>query len=185
MTPGRVLVAGIGNVFLGDDGFGVEVVRRLAESPVPEGVSVADYGIRGIHLAYELLDGRFDTLIMVDAVPGDDPPGTVVVLEVDPSGDVDGPRLPDAHGMDPSSVLRLLRTFRVLGATPQNAEAPDWGTPSRGGAGLDRILVVGCRPAVVAETMELSEPVRAAVGEAARVALDLAKRTTSTSTHGR
>ena len=63
----RVLVAGIGNVFLGDDGFGVEVVGRLDAGSLPDSVDVADYGIRGVHLAYELLDGRYDTVILVDA----------------------------------------------------------------------------------------------------------------------
>ena len=77
---GRVLVAGVGNIFLGDDGFGVEVARRLIDDPVTAGVKVADFGIRGVHLAYELLDG-YDTLVLVDAVSRGDPPGTVSVIE--------------------------------------------------------------------------------------------------------
>ncbi|MEU6643958.1 hydrogenase maturation protease [Saccharomonospora sp. NPDC046836] len=172
MTTERgVLVAGVGNVFLGDDGFGVAVARRLAQCTLPAGVVVADYGIRGMHLAYELLDGRFDTLIMVDAVPVDEPPGTVVVLEVDPRGDDSGadlPATPDAHGMDPAAVLRMLR---MLGGTAPGV--------------LDQVLVVGCRPAVVDERMELSEPVRAAVGEAARLVLDLAAHRRSNGRDGR
>lgn len=80
---GRVLIAGIGNVFLGDDGFGVEVVRRLRRVALPDRVDLSDYGIRGLHLAYDLLDGRHPTLVMVDAVPLDQPPGTLAVLEVD------------------------------------------------------------------------------------------------------
>src|SRR6185503_6480001 len=109
---GRVLVAGVGNVFLGDDAFGVEAARILAGRELPEGVAVADYGIRGLHLAYDLLDGRFSTLILLDAVPLDAPPGTVVVLEIYPDAEEDpGPddhaaaaepveqAVPDAHGM--------------------------------------------------------------------------------------
>ena len=82
-AAGRVLVAGIGNVFLGDDGFGVEVVRRLDPDRLPADVDVADYGIRGVHLAYDLLDGRHDVLVLVDALPLGEPPGTLAVLEVD------------------------------------------------------------------------------------------------------
>ena len=94
---GRVLVAGIGNVFLGDDGFGVEVVQRIDPTSLPAGVDVADYGIRGVHLAYDLLDGRYGTVVMVDAVPLDEPPGTLAVLEVDGRGWF--------HGMFQSRVI--------------------------------------------------------------------------------
>ncbi|GAA2453790.1 hydrogenase maturation protease [Actinomadura vinacea] len=164
----RILVAGIGNVFLADDGFGVEVVRRLAGRGLPEGVDVADYGIRGVHLAYELLDGRHDVLIMVDAVPVEGPPGTLAVIEVDAGhddadpveGGADGadradplgmPAV-DGHGMHPMAVLGLLRRL---------------------GGGLDRVLVVGCRPARIDERMELSPPVRAAVDEAVGLVTEL------------
>ena len=78
----RALVAGIGNIFFADDGFGVEVARRLDEREVPAGVRVADFGIRGVHLAYELLDG-YDLLVLVDAMPLGEPPGTVAVIEVE------------------------------------------------------------------------------------------------------
>ena len=118
----RILVAGIGNVFLGDDAFGVEVVRRLDPSTLPTGVDVVDYGIRGVHLAYDLLDGRHHTVVLVDAVPLDDPPGTLAVLDVDPTG---GGMPVDAHGMHPAAVLALLHD---LGGT------------------VDRVLVVGCAP---------------------------------------
>ena len=104
---GRVLVAGIGNLFLGDDGFGPEVVRRLAAggSP-PPGVRVTDYGIRGMHLAYDLLDG-WDSLVLVDALPASSgPPGQVIVMEIGP-GDREPGRL-DAHGMQPVAVLGSL-----------------------------------------------------------------------------
>jgi hydrogenase maturation protease len=158
VTGGRVLVAGFGNVFLGDDGFGVEVVRRLHGARLPEGIDVVDYGIRGVHLAYELLDGRYAALVLVDAVPLDEPPGTLAVLEV--PVDDDAPR-PDAlagpavdgHGMSPLAVLALLRTL---------------------GGAVRRVLVVGCRPAAVEERMELSPVVAAAVDPAARLVTDVA-----------
>ncbi|WP_433187310.1 hydrogenase maturation protease [Actinoallomurus sp. CA-150999] len=186
-APGRrVLVAGIGNVFLGDDGFGVEVVGRIDASALPSTVEVADYGIRGVHLVYELLDGRHDTLIMVDAVPLDGPPGTLAVLEVDPPtgpASADPPTGPassdsptgavstgpptaavsapepspppalDGHGMDPEAVLGLLHAI---------------------GGAIDRVLVVGCRPAVIEERMGLSEPVRAVVDDAVSLVTELA-----------
>jgi hydrogenase maturation protease len=102
---GGVLVAGIGNLFLTDDGFGSEVARRLATGPLPEGVKVVDYGIRGLHLAYDLLDG-YDALVVVDALPGDGSPGDLTVLEVGPE-DLGEAEL-DAHGMAPVSVLASL-----------------------------------------------------------------------------
>ena len=145
----RVLVAGIGNVFLGDDGFGVEVVRRLDASALPDGVDVEDYGIRGVHLAYDLLDGRWDTVVLVDAVPLDDAPGTLAVLEVDPSGS--GAAV-DAHGMHPAAVLALLHDL---------------------GGAIERVLVVGCAPASVEERMGLSAPVAAAVDEAVRLVAEV------------
>ncbi|MGW5666798.1 hydrogenase maturation protease [Micromonospora sp. NPDC003776] len=150
---GRILVAGIGNIFLGDDAFGVEVVRRLGDVVLPPSVDVSDYGIRGMHLAYDLLDGHHDVLVMVDALPLDEPPGTLAVLQVDlddpgwtlrPADVLEAPAA-DGHGMDPESVLRLLRGL---------------------GGGVDRILVVGCQPAVLDEQMGLSAPVAAAVDEA-------------------
>ncbi len=145
----RVLVAGIGNVFLGDDGFGVEVVGRIDRESLPDGVDVADYGIRGVHLAYDLLAGHYDTVVLVDAVPLDDPPGTVAVLEVDPTG---GGAPMDAHGMHPAAVLTLLHDL---------------------GGAVDRVLVVGCRPVSVEERMGLSEPVAAAVDEAVLLVTEL------------
>ena len=184
--PGSVLVAGVGNVFLGDDGFGVEVARRLAERDLPPGTVVADYGIRGLHLAYDLLDGDFSTLILIDAVPVDEPPGTVVVLELHPrtadpdeacadappdapSADVPPdapsdppspaippPTAPDAHGMDPATVLNLLRTLGGLGPGP-----------------VERVYLVGVRPARLDEAMGLSAPVAAALDPAADAVLEL------------
>jgi hydrogenase maturation protease len=163
----RVLVAGIGNVFLGDDGFGVEVVNRIDGGTLPAAVDVVDYGIRGIHLAYELLDGSYDTLILIDAVPLDGPPGTLAVLDVpDNQGDGEGSgggegdepfggaAALDGHGLHPEAVLRMLR--RLGGTVP-------------------RVLVVGCRPGVLDESLGLSAPVRAAVAEAVRLTTDLAR----------
>ncbi|MGE5134601.1 MAG: hydrogenase maturation protease [Gemmatimonadota bacterium] len=160
---GRVLVAGVGNIFLGDDGFGSAVARRLAGASLPAGVRVADYGTSGMHLAYDL-SGGYETAILIDASPRGETPGTVTVLEARPARrpdpPVDGPavaglaasRLFDSHGMQPDLVLGVLD---MLGG-----EAP-------------RILVVCCEPASTSYGMELSEPVAAAVGEAARIVTDL------------
>jgi hydrogenase maturation protease len=157
VTRPRILVAGIGNVFLGDDAFGVEVARRLADRPLPEGVRVEDFGIRGIDLAYALEDG-WETVVLVDAAPRGGPPGTLYVIEPDPApggGEGPGPSaagdLPalDAHGLDPAKVLGLAA---ALGVRPP------------------RILLVGCEPGPEGpgEDLdgELSPPVRAAVEEA-------------------
>jgi hydrogenase maturation protease len=105
----HTLVAGIGNVFLSDDAFGVEVAQRLAERPLPEGVRAEDYGIRGIHLAYELLEG-YDTLVLIDAVPIGQPPGTLAVIEPEVDEDPGAPDLGlvDAHTMSPDVVLATL-----------------------------------------------------------------------------
>src|SRR5262245_45363605 len=95
----RVLVAGIGNIFCADDGFGVEVVKRLASASLPDGVRVVDFGIRGVHLAYEMMDGNYDQVILVDALPQDAPAGTIVVIEPElTAGDLDeGGAEWDAH----------------------------------------------------------------------------------------
>jgi hydrogenase maturation protease len=148
-----VLVAGIGNVFLGDDGFGVEVVRRIDPADVPAGVDLADYGIRGVHLAYELLDGRYDTVVLVDAVPLGETAGTLAVIDATGYADTVEPGMVDAHTMSPDVVLRALRHL---------------------GGEVGRVLVVGCQPAVLEERIGLSEPVAAAVDEAVRVTLDVA-----------
>jgi hydrogenase maturation protease len=148
----RVLVAGVGNIFLGDDGFGVEVVRRLAEREMPEGVEVKDFGIRGMDLAYALQED-YEAVVFVDAVPQGEEPGTVYLIE--PEIEEDGEVSLDTHGMDPIKVIKL---SRALGAKPT------------------RTLVVGCEPRVVLSgedyddmLMELSEPVQAAVGEAVKL----------------
>jgi len=145
---GRVLVAGIGNVFLGDDGFGVEVARLLLGQQLPDGIDVVDYGIRGVHLAYELLDERYETVVLVDALPMGEPPGTLAVLEPDPEGPDDA--LVEAHSMSPHVVLSALR---ALGGRPPG------------------VLVVGCEPAALDQGMALSPPVAAALDEAVQVVL--------------
>jgi hydrogenase maturation protease len=146
----RTLVAGVGNIFLSDDGFGVEVVRRLAGRDLPAGVEVADFGIRGVHLAYELMDGC-KLLVLVDAAPRGEVPGTVSIVEVGRQPTAAAAGVPsvamDAHGMEPQSVLALLES---LG----------------GGAELERVLLVACEPADTNEGMGLSPPVEAAVDEA-------------------
>ncbi|HYE90751.1 MAG TPA: hydrogenase maturation protease [Terriglobales bacterium] len=157
MSDGRVLVAGIGNVFFGDDGFGVEVARRLAERPRPPHVDVVDFGIRGIDLAYALLDG-YDLAILVDATPRGGAPGTLYVLEPDLAHE--GPaRLTDTHGIEPRRVLDVARGL-VLHADA-DAEPP---------MRLPVLRIVGCEPAAVLDeddmAMGLSAPVAAAVDAA-------------------
>lgn len=148
----RVLVAGVGNMFLRDDGFGPEVARRLAAEAVPAGrdVRVVDYGIRGMHLAYDLLGG-VDVLVLVDAVPpdasGKAAPGSLRVMRVR-SEDLDGAASLDPHGMDPVAVLGRLRSL---------------------GGELPLTYVVGCVPADVTEGIGLSVTVAAAVPEAIAV----------------
>ncbi|TCO62403.1 hydrogenase maturation protease [Actinocrispum wychmicini] len=141
----KILVAGIGNVFLGDDGFGVEVARRLCRTAVPDGVRVADYGIRGMHLAHDLANSGYDLTIMIDSVDTGDPAGTVCVIELDPAG-APSAELLDAHGMQPDVVLGLVR---LLGATP------------------GRVLLVGCCPASLDHRIGLSPAVSVAVDTAA------------------
>ncbi len=145
----RVLVAGVGNIFLGDDGFGVEVATRLAKLELPEWVAVGDYGIRGLHLAYDLADG-VEMAILVDAMPRGGEPGTVYVVEPDELR-VDAAFL-DGHGMQPDVVLGMLGML---------------------GAQVPRVLVVGCEPASVDPGIGLSETARAAVDQAVKVVLGL------------
>jgi hydrogenase maturation protease len=178
-APGRMLVAGVGNIFLGDDGFGAEVARRLAKTELPSWVQVADYGISGMHLAYDLADG-YDSAILVDTVQRGGEPGTLTVIEAAPGGGPAqagetaqageaaqaGPRAPadglaetrlfDAHGMQPDVVLGVLDML---------------------GARSARVLVVGCEPASLDYGMELSEPVAKAVDAAVGVVMDLIAET--------
>lgn len=159
MIRPRLLIAGIGNIFLGDDAFGVEVVQRLAQRELPEEVRVIDFGIRGLDLTYALLDG-YEAVILVDALPRGGPPGSLYVLEPERDDGVEtvAPSI-DMHGMDPIKVLRL--------------------TEAMGGK-VERLLVVGCEPAPDSdyEDMQtgLSAPVRAAVEEAVALVESLTTR---------
>jgi hydrogenase maturation protease len=168
----RTVIAGVGNVFLGDDAFGVEVARLLAERPMPANTEVHDFGIRGLHLAYELLDGC-DLFILVDAAPRGEQPGTVTVLEVgyaepesepgrpepesEPESGPDPVPVPvmDAHGLAPDEVFRLLDS---LGGRP------------------GRSLVVACEPADVSPGMGLSDPVRAALPHAVQAVEEILRK---------
>ena len=166
-TTRRILIACIGNIFLGDDGFGVEVARRLARKRYPEGVQVVDFGIRGMELAYTLLDD-YDTLVLVDAVPRGGAPGTLYLIEPDlsnmsPEKGVEAGRVAvDTHSMDPVKVLAFSRTLGTLS----------------GGQVTQPIytLLVGCEPSpfgggedYAEMQMGLSEPVQAAVDEAVKM----------------
>ncbi len=145
---GRILVAGIGNIFLGDDGFGSEVVRRTEIPQHDADVCVIDYGIRGMHLAYDLLD-EWDTLVLVDAVPDRGKPGTLHVFQADHESWAATTSLAgvDAHGMDPAAVFASLQ---ALGGSPPYT------------------VVVGCEVGSVEEGMGLTEPVADAVPRAAK-----------------
>jgi hydrogenase maturation protease len=142
-----VLVAGVGNIFLSDDGFGPEVARVLGRDPVA-GAKIEDFGIRGMHLAYELLTGH-DRAILVDAVARGGAPGTVYVIEPDTS--VPGATA-DAHRMDLGNVFAFVR---MLGGEPPP------------------IVLVGCEPASIAEGIGLSPTVRRAIPAAVRAVRDL------------
>jgi hydrogenase maturation protease len=150
----KILVAGIGNIFLGDDAFGVEVVRKLSSRPLPEGVRVVDFGIRGFDLTYALLED-WDAVIFLDAVSRGETPGTIYVIEPDLStlkaGGQPQEILLEPHGMDPVKVLRLAIAM---------------------GGKLTRILLVGCEPEITDPDgqgyLGLSDAVQNAVEEAVR-----------------
>src|SRR5260221_14484042 len=146
----RILIAGIGNIFLADDAFGVEVASRLATQSFPSGVRVADFGIRGFDLAYALMEG-YEVTILVDAYPGEGRPGTLFVVEPDLK-DLNSRGTPqdliEPHAMNPLNVLRMAKSM---------------------GGELKRVLLVGCVPATLGPEegqIGLSEPVVAAVDEA-------------------
>jgi hydrogenase maturation protease len=147
----RILIAGIGNIFFGDDAFGVEVIRELIESPLPEGVNAVDFGIRSYDLAYAIMDGYAAT-ILVDITARGEPPGTLYLIELDQEK-IAGleATIPDGHSLDPVSVLRLVQSL---------------------GGQISRLYLVACEPAVL-ETEDghigLSKPVLAAVPEAVRM----------------
>jgi hydrogenase maturation protease len=149
----KILIACVGNIFLGDDGFGVEVAAALSKRNLPQGVSVKDFGIRGFDLAYALLD-PWDEVIIVDALPRGEPAGTLYVLEPDAArADMEL----NPHGMDPVRVLNLAASLGSITA---------------------KVLVVGCEPHDFGDEFEgrmgLSTPVQAAVEEACNmIALQL------------
>jgi hydrogenase maturation protease len=149
----RILIAGIGNIFLGDDAFGVEVVRRLSTRELPRNVRVTDFGIRGYDLAYALLDG-YDTTILVDACPRGEPAGTLYVIEpdvTDLASSDDKQSAVEGHSMNPMNVLRLATSM---------------------GGPLKQVLLIGCEPSTFGPEegqMGLSEPVEASVDEAVKL----------------
>jgi hydrogenase maturation protease len=149
----RILIAGIGNIFLGDDAFGVEVAKRLLSRQLPASVRVTDFGIRGYDLAYALLDG-YETTILVDACPRGEPAGTLYVIEPDLNdvGDAEEQQgAVEAHSMNPLNVLRLAHSM---------------------GGPLKRVLLVGCEPGTLGPEegqMGLSDSVEAAVDEAVKL----------------
>lgn len=133
-----ILIAGVGNIFFSDDGFGVEVARRLVSESLPEYIKVADFGIRGVHLAYEMLGG-YTQVVLVDAVPRGGSPGDLYLIEPDLET---GVATPDAHTMELQSVFAFMRTL---------------------GGDFPKITIVGCEPASCDEGIGLSEPVERAV----------------------
>lgn len=161
MNGPRVLIACVGNIFFGDDAFGVEVARKLSGRGLPDGVRVVDFGIRGLDLTYALLDDN-QAVILVDATPRGGPPGTLYVIEPDVSSVSEaggGGQIVETHGMDP---VKVLRTVAAMGGK------------------VDRLLLVGCEPSTPPEDDDmrdgLSGPVRAAVDEAVVLIEALAAR---------
>jgi len=145
----RILIAGIGNAWLSDDGFGGEVVRRLERLDLPEGTAVFDFGTGGLDLAYEVMHG-YDALVLVDVSRQGGEPGTLYVMDVDEEGvdaGIEDGQVLNPHGMDPQTVLRFVKT---LGGWP------------------GKVLVVACEPASVGEMgIGLSAEVERAVAGAA------------------
>ncbi len=157
----RILVAGIGNIFLGDDGFGVEVAQQLSKCAFPASVRVTDFGIRGFDLAFALQDG-YETTILVDAFPHGEAPGTVYVVEPDlndPAASLSQENFVDPHAMNPVNVLRMAMAMKGK---------------------LKRVLLVGCEPASLGGEegyMGLSPEVEAAVDEAVKIVERLVENT--------
>src|SRR6185295_2216782 len=152
MNQPSVLIACIGNIFLGDDGFGCEVARHLSQISWPDNVKVVDFGIRGLDLAYALLNGH-DVTIFVDAAPRGQAPGTLYTIEpaLEEIEKIETGAMVDAHSMDPMNVLRMVKSM---------------------GGRFQKILVVGCEPGTLGPEegqMGLSGPVAAAVPEAVKV----------------
>jgi hydrogenase maturation protease len=151
----KVLIACVGNIFLGDDGFGVEVAQSLSKRQLPEGVSVKDYGIRGFDLAYALLD-PWDLVIMVDALSRGEAAGTLYVIEPELNRPASVDTAVNPHGMDPVRVLSLAASIGTISA---------------------QVLVVGCEPHDFGDELEgrmgLSSPIQGVVETASDMILDL------------
>jgi hydrogenase maturation protease len=154
----RILVAGIGNIFLGDDGFGVEVVRRLAARNLFAEARVIDFGVRGLDLAYAFQDG-YETIILIDAFPHGQTPGAVSVVKPDTDAiDATSSNFVEPHSMNPMNVLRMAKAMN---------------------GSLNHVLLVGCEPATLggdAGCMGLSEAVEKAVDNAVSTTEALIKR---------
>jgi hydrogenase maturation protease len=150
----QILVAGIGNAWLRDDGFGGEVAKLLGERDLPAGVHVMDFGSGGLDLAYEVMRG-YDALILIDVSRQGERPGTLYVMEADAQdvdAEIEDGQMLDPHGMDPQTVLRFVK---YVGGWP------------------GRVFVVACEPEVVEDVgFGLSEPVSAALERAADVVLE-------------
>ncbi|MEO5951859.1 MAG: hydrogenase maturation protease [Chloroflexia bacterium] len=158
MSERTILVACIGNIFMGDDAFGVEVAQLLLRRPLPDGVKVVDFGIRGFDLTYAIMDG-YDATILVDAVQRGGAPGTLYVIEpnLDDMGDLET-QMVETHGMHPAKVLQLVKS---MGADP------------------GYVLLVACEPETFGPEegyMGLSEPVQLAVVEAAEMVMKLVEQ---------
>ena len=153
MTARRVLVAGVGNVFLGDDGFGVEVASRLSRQPLPVGVRVLDAGIRARDLAFELVDGGYEMAILIDTAARGGAPGTLYVIDPTVADALSRPDVGfDGHSMTPDAALAFVH---ALGGTPP------------------RMLLLGCEPQCVDAGLGLSPPVSAAVDQAVEMVQEL------------
>lgn len=160
----RILVAGVGNIFFTDDGFGCEVARRLAERELPEGVTVADFGIKGVHLAYELLEG-YDVAIIIDAAPCGGKPGDLYLIEPQLEEIEESPlvraasngdaALVDAHGLEPDAIFGMLKAL---------------------GGSVARALVVGCEPESTEGGIGLTEVVESAIEPTVARLIDIVER---------
>jgi hydrogenase maturation protease len=153
----RVMVAGVGNIFMKDDGFGGAVIKKMLDKKFPEGVEVKDFGTGGLKLAYDLMKG-YDGLILLDASSRGEKPGTLYVIEPnenDTDGNLENGTIIDPHGADPATVLRFVKS---IGSWPA------------------KVLIVACEPETVDDfEIGLSEPVNAAIDKAIELVDELIK----------
>jgi len=151
-----LLVAGLGDIHLGDDGFGVKVIKRLAAFRLLDWVRLADYGVRGLHLLYDVLDQDYDTIILVDIATRGGAPGTLYLIEADVAADMETDLCtPEAYAMTSDMSVTFLRAC---------------------GSSSSRVLVLGCEPARVEEGIGLSTLVMQAVEQATTLLLDIVWR---------